>query len=262
MRRSPKKQNKYSNKRGPHKNQKSPSRSDDWLYGRHAVLAALTNPDRHIERVHATSNAIKDFEDAITQRKLSPVASTTSEISSLLPVGAVHQGIAAKVHPLAEISLADLPNDRPVLILDQVTDPHNVGAILRSGAVFNASALIMTRRNSPPLTGVLAKSACGALEHVDVIYVGNLSQSLKELGKLGFWRIGLAGEATGALETSTPMTSKCGPVALVLGAEDKGLRRLTSEHCDELCHITTKGTLASLNVSNAAAIALHVISGR
>ncbi len=172
----------------------------------------------------------------------------------------MHQGIAAHIHPLAEISLGDLPVDQPVVVLDQVTDPHNVGAILRSAAVFNASALIMTRRNSPPVTGVLAKSACGALEHVQIVYVGNLSQALVELGKIGFWRIGLAGEATQALEDSTSISGKNGPVALVLGAEDKGLRRLTKEQCEEVCHITTRGQLSSLNVSNAAAIGLHIIS--
>ena len=118
----------------------------------------------------------------------------------------------------------------------------------------------MTRRNSPPLSGVLAKSACGGLEHLHVIFVGNLSQSLISLGKKGYWRIGLAGDVELALETSMPMKSHCGPVALVLGAEGKGLRRLTVENCDEVCHITTNGKLASLNVSNAAAIALHVIS--
>ena len=132
--------------------------------------------------------------------------------------------------------------------------------MMRSAAVFNASAIIMTRRNSPPLSGVLAKSACGALEHVEVIFVGNLSQALKELGKIGFWRIGLEGQATKSLESSLDNTRSNQPIALVLGAEDKGMRRLTTEQCDELCHITTSGPLASLNVSNAAAIALHVVA--
>lgn len=260
MRPTSKNPDKNRHKRGHGKNQKPASRSHDWLYGRHAVLAALANPDRQVIKIHATNNAVKDFEALAKERDLTPLASTTTEISALLPPSAVHQGIAARVHPLKEISLDELPLDRPVLVLDQVTDPHNVGAILRSAAVFNASALIMTRRNSPPLTGVLAKSACGALEHVDIIFVGNLSQTLKELGKIGFWKIGLAGEAESALEVSTPTQGKTGPVALVLGAEDKGLRRLTREQCDELCYITTRGELSSLNVSNAAAIALHVVS--
>ncbi len=260
MHRTSKSSEKHRQNRFSGKNRKSPSPTQDWLYGRHAVLAALANPRRLIEKIHTTSNALKDFGKLAKQKSITPIISTTSEISTLLPPGAVHQGVAAKVQPLDAINLSDLPIDRPVVVLEQVTDPHSVGAILRSAAVFNASALIMTRRNSPPVTGVLAKSACGAVEHVNIIYVGNLSQSLKQLGKLGFWRIGLAGEASSALEVSTPMNGKCGPVAIVLGAEDKGLRRLTREQCDEICHITTKGALASLNVSNAAAIALHVIS--
>ena len=232
----------------------------DWLYGRHAVLAALENPQRHIFVLHGTSNAAKDFDSPAKARDLTLSPATTSEISALLPDGAVHQGIAAKVRPLAETGLKDLPTDRPVIVLDQVTDPHNVGAILRSAAVFNASALIMTRRNSPPLTGVLAKSACGALEHVHAIYVGNLAQALKDLADHGFWRIGLAGEAEKSLDEAILFKGPNRPVALVLGAEDKGLRRLTKEQCDDICHIPTKGKLTSLNVSNAAAIALHVVS--
>lgn len=260
MPRSPKKPGKYNQKHNGGKNRKASSRNHDWLYGRHAITAALANPERQITLLHVTSNTLKDFEGAARQRNITPSVSTTSEITALLPPGAVHQGIAAKVQPLKEITLDELPLDRPVIVLDQVTDPHNVGAILRSAAVFNASAIIMTRRNSPPLTGVLAKSACGALEHVNVVYVGNLSQALKELGKTGFWRIGLDGEGQTALEASAPEVKKTTPVALVLGAEDKGMRRLTIEQCDEVCHITTKGQLASLNVSNAAAIALHIVS--
>jgi len=239
---------------------RSPSRNHDWIYGRHAVLAALANPDRKILQIMATNNATRDFGDLTGKTGLSLTTSTTSEISAQLPPGAVHQGIAIKIQPLKEVGLDDIALDRPVLVLDQVTDPHNVGAMMRSAAVFNASTLIMTRRNSPPLSGVLAKSACGALEHVDVVFVGNLSQALKELAKIGFWRIGLDGQAENALEASVDASRNNQPIALVLGAEDKGMRRLTTEQCDELCHITTTGILASLNVSNAAAIALHVLS--
>ncbi|MCP4936437.1 MAG: 23S rRNA (guanosine(2251)-2'-O)-methyltransferase RlmB [bacterium] len=252
-------QKKSWQKRGSAKSKGGAGRNQDWLYGRHAVLAALENPDRHIDKLYATSNALKDFETLIRQSDLTATPATITEISALLPSGAVHQGIAVKVKPLPETSLEDLPFDRPVIVLDQVTDPHNVGAILRSGAVFHASALIMTRRNSPPVTGVLAKSACGALEHVDMIYVGNLAQALKTLGKIGFWRIGFAGEASDAFENSASLQDQRQPVAIVLGAEDKGLRRLSKEQCDEVCHITTNGALSSLNVSNAAAIALHAL---
>ena len=242
------------------KSKSNASRAHDWIYGRHAVFAVLANPQRQIHKILATNNAAKDFKDAINKANLSYALSTTGEISNMLPPGAVHQGIAVKADPLKEVALAELPLDRPVLVLDQITDPHNVGAIMRSAAVFNASAIIMTRRNSPPLSGVLAKSACGALEHVGIIFVGNLSAALKELGKTGFWRIGLDGEAPTALETCSAPIGGNRPVALVLGAEDKGMRRLTTENCDELCYITTSGALASLNVSNAAAIALHVVS--
>ncbi len=258
---NPQKQQQQSwQKRGLRKARSGADRNQDWLYGRHAVLAALENPARQIDKLYATSNALKDFEAPISQSDLLATPATITEISALLPPGAVHQGIAAKVKPLGETSLDELPFDRPVIVLDQVTDPHNVGAILRSGAVFNASAVIMTRRNSPPVTGVLAKSACGALEHVDVIYVGNLAQALKTLGKIGFWKIGFAGEAVNAFENSLCVCEQRSPVAIVLGAEDKGLRRLSKEQCDEVCHITTKGALSSLNVSNAAAIVLHTLS--
>ena len=264
MPRTPKSPQKYQqkskHKRGSGKPQGGAARNQDWLYGRHAVSAALENPDRQIDKLYGTNNALKDFETLIDQSDLIASPSTTTEISAILPPGAVHQGIAVKVKQLPETSLEDLPLDRPVIVLDQVTDPHNVGAILRSGAVFNASALIMTRRNSPPVTGVLAKSACGALEHVDVIYVGNLAQALKTLGKIGYWRVGFAGEADDSFENSVSVREQRKPVAIVLGAEDKGLRRLSKENCDEVCYISTKGALSSLNVSNAAAIALHTLS--
>ena len=249
--------------KGGNLQRKSPRRAarhDDWLYGRHAVLAALANPRRQVDSLLATSNAAQDFKRACHQKGLSLQLASMAELSALLPPGAVHQGIAANVKPLAELSLEELAPDRPVLVLDQVTDPHNVGAIMRSAAVFNASALIMTRRNSPPLSGVLAKSACGALEHVHMVFVSNLARALKQLEELGFWRIGLDGKAETALEHSVRTNRTSRSIALVLGAEDKGMRRLTMAQCDELCHITTSGPLISLNVSNAAAIALHLIS--
>ena len=155
--------------------------------------------------------------------------------------------------PLVALSLDDINLNGTLLVLDQVTDPHKVGAALRSAAAFGASGLVMTERHSPPLGGVLAKSASGALDLVPIVLVRNLAETLIELGERGVMRLGLAEEADRALE-EIPLTD---PVALVLGAEGKGLRQLTRERCDALCRISTASALASLNVSNAAAIALH-----
>jgi 23S rRNA (guanosine2251-2'-O)-methyltransferase len=174
-------------------------------------------------------------------------------LDRLTGTDAVHQGVVLEVEPLPALSLDEVKPQGFLIVLDQVTDPHNVGAVLRSAAAFGARGLLMPERHSPPLTGVLAKSASGALDAVPVILVGNLAQALGALGELGFLRVGLAEEATATLE-ETELTL---PLALVLGAEGKGLRQLTKENCDRLCRISTSGPLASLNVSNAAAIALH-----
>src|SRR5262249_54880606 len=168
----------------------------------------------------------------------------------------VHQGALIEAEPLPEPSLALLAERLPLgplLVLDQVTDPHNVGAILRSAAVFGAAGVVLTRRHSPPLEGALAKSASGALEHVPVALVQNLARALLDLKQLGVTVVGLEGEASEPLESGTWPDR----AALVLGAESKGLRQLTRASCDRLCRITTEGPLNSLNVSNAAAVALH-----
>lgn len=242
----------------PALSRESASGDADMIYGRHAVISALGNPDRRVLSIYASQNALPDFERPAERHHVPVVVVNSTELSAMLPPGAVHQGIAAKVDPLPEFTVHDLRLDRPVIVLDQVTDPHNVGAILRTAAVFDAAAVIMTRRNSPPLSGALAKSACGGLEHVHVIFVGNLAQALRDLGDIGFFRIGLAAEGTASLE-NCPLSH---PVALVLGAEDKGLRRLTREQCDVLARISTSGPLTSLNVSNATAIALHTVTQR
>ncbi|GAB4232320.1 MAG: hypothetical protein Kow0032_14970 [Methyloligellaceae bacterium] len=167
-----------------------------------------------------------------------------------------------EAEPLEQPSLQDAASlagqGGPLVVLDQVTDPHNVGAVLRSAAAFNASALIMTRRHSPPLDGALAKAASGAVEHVPVILVANLARALDELAATGISRIGFEGSAERAFEDTEPGDA----LALVFGAEHKGLRRLTAEHCDLLCRLETGGAIRSLNVSNAAAIALHWVSCR
>jgi 23S rRNA (guanosine2251-2'-O)-methyltransferase len=169
----------------------------------------------------------------------------------------VHQGALLETEPLPEPTLDDLLErtaSGPIIVLDQVTDPHNVGAVLRSAAAFGAAGLVMTRRHSPPLSGALAKSASGALELVPIALVQNLARALAEMGEAGCTRIGLDGTGLGLIEDE-PLS---GRIALVLGAEGKGLRQLTRETCDRLCRIATPGPLASLNVSNAAAIVLHL----
>ncbi len=243
--------------RGPQSRARPERRSDEvLLYGLHAVEAALANPSRPIHRLLATPNAARRLQPVLDARGLVPEATTPKALDRLLGADTVHQGVALKTDPLPPLGLEDLPADGIVLVLDQVTDPQNVGAVLRSAAAFGARALVMTERHSPAFSGALAKAASGALDMVPVILVRNLAQALTELGERGFFRLGLAEEGAEPLETS-PLTL---PLAIVLGAEGKGLRQLTRQTCDRLCHISTGGSLASLNVSNAAAIALHWVS--
>jgi 23S rRNA (guanosine2251-2'-O)-methyltransferase len=175
------------------------------------------------------------------------------DLDRLLGPDSVHQGAALEAKQLSSVGLDEVESSGIVVVLDQVTDPHNVGAVLRSAAAFGALGLVLTERHSPPLSGALAKVASGALDLVPIVLVKNLAQALAELGEMGFLRVGLAEEGENALEALS-LTKR---LALVLGAEGKGLRHLTREHCDLLARISTRETLASLNVSNAAAIALH-----
>jgi 23S rRNA (guanosine2251-2'-O)-methyltransferase len=232
---------------------KSQDRESTPLYGLHAVEAALANPRRTVTRVLATENAAHRLGPLLAKRGLTPEAATPRDLDRLLGPDAVHQGVALEAEPLPPVVLDDADPTGMLLVLDQVTDPHNVGAVLRSAAAFGAAGLVMTERHSPPLHGVLAKAASGALDLVPVILVKNLAQSLAQLGERGFLRVGLAEEGAEALETA----SLTRPLALVLGAEGRGLRQLTREHCDLVCRISTQNALASLNVSNAAAVALH-----
>jgi len=232
------------------------------LYGIHAVEAALKNPARQLRRLLLTDNAERRLTAAIAARAVKPQRAAPRDLDRLLGPDTVHQGVLLETELLPEPALDEVAeragSGGPLVVLDQVTDPHNVGAILRSAAVFGASALVMTRRHSPPLSGALAKSASGALEVVPVVLVPNLARALAELADMGFWRLGLDGEAD-ALIDDQPLAQR---TALVLGSEGRGLRRLTRDLCDKLCRIGAAGSIASLNVSNAAAVALYVAAMR
>jgi 23S rRNA (guanosine2251-2'-O)-methyltransferase len=231
------------------------------IFGIHAVEAALANPRREVRRLLLTDNAERRLRQALAGRQITHERVLPKDLDRRLGPDAVHQGALLETAPLPEPeleALAEQGQGRPLVVLDQVTDPQNVGAVLRSAAVFGAAGLVMTRRHSPPLAGALAKSASGALEHVPVALVQNLARALAELKALSCTIIGLDGEAA---ETIEELAWPERPV-LVLGAEGKGLRELTRQTCDRLCRIATEGPLASLNVSNAAAVALHLAAMR
>lgn len=234
------------------------------IWGIHAVEAALRNPKRVVKRLLLTDNASHRMGDALHLRPLTPEAVAPRDLDRELGNDTVHQGALLETSPLEEPSIDEILGSSPnplIVVLDQVTDPHNVGAILRSAAAFGVAAVIMTRRHSPPSSGALAKSASGALELVPVLHVPNLAQALGELGDKHVLRLGLDGDAPEALEdVVTASAAPAGPIALVLGAEERGLRRLSKELCDRLVCLTTPGALASLNVSNAAAISMHHIA--
>ena len=223
------------------------------LYGLYAVEAALANPNRAIRRLLATENAAHRLDHALRSRGVRAEAAIPRQLDRIVGPDAVHQGVVLETASLPPVDIADMRPEGILIVLDQVTDPQNAGAVLRSAAAFGATGVVMPARHSPPLTGALAKAASGALDIVPVILVGNLAQALGRLGDAGFLRVGLAEEGADALETADLTL----PLALVLGAEGKGLRQLTRETCDLLCRISTTGQLASLNISNAAAIALH-----
>jgi 23S rRNA (guanosine2251-2'-O)-methyltransferase len=226
-----------------------------WIYGLHAVLAALANPRREVRRLVATPNALARLHAAGANLGVAPEESTPRTLDHILGGEAVHQGVAIEVAPLEPLTMAALREARLVLLLDQVTDPHNVGAIMRTALAFDADAVVTTRRHAPAETGVLAKAASGALDRLAVVEVQNLARALQDLGDLGFTRIGLDSEAETAIEDAMAGDR----VALVLGAEGKGLRQLTRATCDVVARLSTPGPLASLNVSNAAALALYLV---
>ena len=233
-----------------------------WIYGQHAVLAALSNPRRKPRRLLCTTDAeiaLRDHFDG--PWRVTPERADRARFQTFLTEDAVHQGIALLAEPLEPVDLEDAieASDGPVLLLDQVTDPRNVGAALRAAAAFGAAAVVMQDRHAPHETGTLARAASGTLDIVPVVREVNLSRSIATLQKHGFWVLGLAGEGKRTLAEAAPRDRR---VALVLGAEDAGLRRLQRETCDELVRLPMAEGVESLNVSAAAAVALYEIVRR
>ena len=228
------------------------------IYGFHSVEAALKAPRRALVRLYATAAAAERLKPEIAARGLETRILSLEEISGRAPREAVHQGVLLEARPLAPIDISELPPDGLAVVLDQITDPHNVGAILRTAAAFAVDGLVTTERHSPEFSGALAKSASGGLEHVPIASVTNLARALAEMGDIGYFRLGLDSEAPLAL-ADVPLSR---PLALVLGAEGKGLRRLTRERCDTLVRLDLPGAIKSLNVSNACAIALATVHER
>jgi 23S rRNA (guanosine2251-2'-O)-methyltransferase len=247
----------------PTRNKINNPRKSYWLYGYHAVKSALNNPLRKLEHLLATPSAIEGL-GTLPLTCPKPKLVSPRDLSALLPVGAVHQGVVAKAFVLSPISLDQVfstlqtKQDCPILVLDRVTDPRNVGAILRSAAAFKSPAVIMQERHAPAESGAMAKAASGALDLVPIVRVTNLSRTLKQLASEGYWIIGLDHDGPTSLSAS-PINE---PVALVLGGEGQGLRRLTRQHCDILSKIDIEKTVGSLNVSTSAAIALYELSKR
>lgn len=224
------------------------------IYGWHTVTAALRNPARPVRKLLATENAARRLaEEGFSQ---TPEIVRPGAIAERLLPDAVHQGLYLETDALPSPAIEDLPAEGTVLVLDQITDPHNVGAIFRSAAAFAASAIITTQRHSPDATGALAKAASGALELVPLVNVQNLARALAALKQAGFLVVGLDSSGEGDL-AALPLRT---PLALVLGAEGRGLRQLTKETCDHVARIDLPGAIKSLNVSNAAALALFVAS--
>jgi 23S rRNA (guanosine2251-2'-O)-methyltransferase len=238
------------------------------LFGFHAVREAWLNPAREIQALYATDQGAESFKEALesaNRAKLSRprlMIIDKKHLESLLPEGAVHQGLGLVCANLPEVDVQDLiiryadQSDSLLVILDQVTDPHNIGAILRSACAFGAHGLIMQRKHAPEITGTLAKTACGALEHVPLAYETNLSRTIEQLQEAGYFVYGLDERGTTNIDKIKPG----GKSALVLGAEGPGIRHLIKEHCDALVRLPMDGPMPSINVSNAAAVALYALS--
>lgn len=232
------------------------------FWGRHAVIAALANPDRVVRKIWGTREALA----ALDLPPILPVTyADVADLGRLVPSDAPHQGLVAEVEPLEDMWLADLliagqDDLRPLVVLDQVTDPHNVGAILRSAAAFDALGIVTQDRHAPPESGTVARSASGALETVPWVRVVNLARALEEIAEAGFWRIGLTGHAHQTLAQAQKGIGNARKIAIVLGAEGEGMRQNTEAHCDELAKLPISAKVESLNVSNAGAIALYAVA--
>lgn len=258
--------------RGPHVSAAAPRpRGSTWLYGIHPVLAAVANPQRRCLRIVLTPETeftvgarIEVLSQAHPMGMPPPDVMPREKLDALLPRGAVNQGVAALVEAVAETSVEDICRATEseatarIVVLDQVTDPHNVGAVIRSAAAFGAAAVVLPERHSPPATGTLAKAASGALERVPLVRTVNLARALEQLKQAGFWCVGLDAMASQSLGEA----DLSGKIALVLGAEGEGLRRLTRDKCDLMVRIPIEEGVESLNVSNAAAVGLYELARR
>jgi 23S rRNA (guanosine2251-2'-O)-methyltransferase len=228
-----------------------------WLYGIHPVRAALANPRRKVHRALLTHHAAEAIGRPLLARVRHDIAAL-EQVARSVPPGAVHQGVSLLCEPLTKRDLEDMfelrgDKRRIAVVLDQITDPHNVGAILRSAVAFDALAVVVQDRHAPPESGVLAKAASGALDLIPYIQVVNVARAMEALGERGFWRVALTGDGTQPLRDAVGQ----GDVAVVLGSEGSGVRRLVRERCDTTAAIPIASAMESLNVSNAAAIALY-----
>jgi len=240
-----------------HKRHDTKLESGLWLYGLHAVRSALSNPKRFVRRAILTERAAEEIGPKLLSR-LKHEITDMHGVSRILPDGAVHQGIAILCEPLPRVELDAVLEQshgdrRIVLVLDQITDPHNAGAILRTAAAFGVHAIVVQDRHSPPESGVLAKAASGALDLVPIVHVVNIARALEELGRRQFWRIALTGDGDGSLKD----VAHTGDTVLVLGSEGAGIRKLVRERCDVTAYLPIEPAVDSLNVSNAAAVALY-----
>ena len=230
------------------------------FWGRHAVAAALANPERTVRKLWLTRETAAQLN---VPAEIPVTYADVADLGKLVPADAPHQGVVAEVEPLEDMWLADLlaqgkDDARPLVVLDQVTDPHNVGAILRSAAAFGALGLVTQDRHAPPESGTVARAASGALETVPWVRVVNLARALDEIAEAGFWRIGLTGHVTETLAQVMGTQRVC----IVLGAEGEGMRQNTEAHCDQLARLPITDQVESLNVSNAAAVALYAAAAR